>query len=82
MNRFRKAIVVAAAAVSVTLAAPAGPARAEVTKEPDCTWTNDSIAVCKYKDGSSVCYDHYGKKIDCPESRGNTLNFTLSTTTP
>lgn len=64
MKSLRRAVLTAAA---VTLVLVPGPADAAERKDPDCTWTNDSIAVCKYKDGSSVCYDHYGKKIDCPE---------------
>ena len=66
MNRLRRAIVTAAA-LSIVLVP--GSAHAAETKEPDCTWTNDNIAVCKFKDGSSVCYDHYGRKIDCPTAK-------------
>ncbi len=66
MNGWRRAIVSLAAVGTVLVP---GAAQAEVTKEPDCTWTNDNIAVCKFKDGSSVCYDHYGRKIDCPAEK-------------
>ncbi|MGH9225058.1 MAG: hypothetical protein ACRD2W_15060 [Acidimicrobiales bacterium] len=66
MNALRRAIL-AGAAMSIVLVP--GSAHAAETKEPDCTWTNDNIAVCKFKDGSSVCYDHYGKKIDCPAEK-------------
>ena len=66
MKGLRKAIVTVVALGTVLV--PASVQAAE-TKEPDCTWTNDNIAVCKYKDGSSVCYDHYGRKIDCPKEK-------------
>lgn len=74
MKVLRKAIVAAAAAGMLFVPGPAGAA---VEKEPDCTWTNDNIAVCKFKDGSSVCYDHYGKKIDCPAERTPLGGLTL-----
>ena len=66
MKVLRRAVLVAAAAGMLLVP---GSAHAAVDKDPDCTWTNDSIAVCKYADGSSVCYDHYGKKIDCPAEK-------------
>jgi hypothetical protein len=68
MKHLRRAIV-AAAAVSILFVPGAGTAEAAPTKEPDCTWTNDNVAVCKYADGSSICYDHYGKKVACPATR-------------
>jgi regulator of replication initiation timing len=66
MKVLRRALVAAAAVGMLVVPTSAGAA---VEKEPDCTWTNDNVAVCKYKDGSKVCYDHYGEKVDCPEEK-------------
>jgi hypothetical protein len=66
MKRIRKLLLTAA--IAGVMAIP-GTASAATEKDPDCTWTNDNIAVCEFKAGGKVCYDHYGKKIDCPATR-------------
>ena len=56
-------------AVAGAMALP-GAAHAAPQKDPDCTWTNDNVAVCEFASGGKVCYDHYGHKIACPSSSG------------
>jgi hypothetical protein len=49
-----------------------GEAQATITPTPDdakCTFTNDFIAVCTLKDGSTMCKDNNGKDIDCPTAK-------------
>ena len=69
MNRIRKLTVMAVVAGSMLWA---GPAQATITPTPDdakCTYTNDNIAVCTLKDGSTMCKDHNGLDIECPKAR-------------
>jgi len=67
MHRLRKLTVIAALAGGLLWT---GEAHATITPTPDdakCTYTNDHIAVCTLKDGSTMCKDNNGKDIDCPQ---------------